>query len=123
MSTISISQNINMPSFTKVKDDVLTFTNSTDKFIVLATWQYCHSGLLMYKRFYIEPSTTRVLPNCSTGEFIVDSEHYERIGKFRLSSVGCTRQYSWMELDNYDITRHVCESGSNDHKLINISTF
>jgi hypothetical protein len=80
-----------------------TFTNATGRPVRLATWQRAMEGLSEYRHVTVAAGETSALPPSCTDEFIVETERYERLGKFRLSPAA-DRRYSWMECDEHDIT-------------------
>ena len=81
-----------------------TFTNATLRRVVLATWLPARSGMAEYWRAHVAPGEMRALPSSGTDEFIVESDRYERIGKFRLSP-SASGLYSWMESRELNISR------------------
>ena len=100
---------------------IAVFINDTDKPVILSTWGFFDFGMAIYKRIYINIGKKQTLNHSNTGEFIVDSKNYERIGKFRLKCSRTGGSHSWMNCDDYEIICYIPPGSTNpiEYRLVN----
>ena len=138
MAAITINQNINFCSDGSIFESdieiyvpvivvndkkIPIFINDTNNSVILSTWEYGDYGMVIYKRKLISPNKQQPLNYSNTNEFIIDSEQYERLGKFRLETRPEGKNH-WMVSDQHDILSHTPSCAANhpyEYRLVTLT--